>query len=135
MTEERETTSQKAPMPRAKAWGVILGSVLFLWVFAMYLGPWMQKQIPTFDKIVDVIIEKDIDSGAYLYTEIKGSYEGESYLTNALRYGDGGKFWGLTWPFAAGIVLCIAILFLGYCFLPNEHIPDPLMQNKEANGT
>ena len=58
------------------------------------------------DDIVRVIEENDIDSGAYFYTEIEGSYSGEKYLRQSLEMGDPDAF-GLTWPFISGIVTCL----------------------------
>ncbi len=108
-----------------RSWVILLGTMLLLWIFAVSFGPWLKNHIPVYDKIVQVILERDIDSGAYFYTEIKGSYEGESYLRQALQTGAHGKYWGLTWPFLLGIASCIAILAFGYRFLPNEEIkPD-----------
>lgn len=127
MSDHQESQTNR-PMPRVKAWGILLATLAFLWVFAMDLGPWMQEQIPAFHKVVEVIIEQDIDAGAYFYTEIKGSYEGERYLRGALQLGNNGKYWGLTWPFVMGIVLCLTILVVGFKYLPNDpivpHEPD-----------
>jgi len=113
---------QQKPKSKIKAWGILLGTFAFLWVFGVGIGPWLQERIPVFHEIVEVIIAQDIDSGAYFYTEIKGSYDGESYLRGALRQDK--DHWGLTWPFIAGIVLCLTILAVGFRFLPNE-INDP----------
>ena len=111
--------SEHKRLSKPKAWAILLSTFLCLWVFAVAVGPWLEKRIPVFDEIVKVIVAEDIDSGAYFYTEIKGSYDGERYLRDSLRRGD-GKYFGLSWPFMSGIALCLAILIVGFRFMPNE---------------
>ena len=69
------------------------------------------------DDIVQVIEENDIDSGAYFYTEIEGSYTGEKYLRQSLEMGAPDEF-GLTLPFISGIVSCLVLLCVGFRYLP-----------------
>lgn len=108
-----------APRNRIRAWAALIGAFAALWIFAVAVGPWLETRIPVFDKIVETIEERDIDAGAYFYTEIKASYEGERYLRNAIEPGDPDEA-GVTWPFVSGIVVCIVMLGLGYRFLPMD---------------
>lgn len=114
---ESTTMTDNRPMPRAKAWGILGLTFLSLWLFAVVVGPWLQHHIYSMDDIVRVIEENDIDSGAYFYTEIEGSYSGEKYLRQSLEMGDPDAF-GLTWPFISGIVTCLVMLCVGFRYLP-----------------
>ena len=100
-----------------KAWGQLLGVFVLLWLFATVVGPYFETRIPTFDKIVQTIDDAEIDSGAYFYTEIKGSYQGEHYLRNSLEWAAPDQF-GLTLPFMSGIAICLLILWLGFRYMP-----------------
>ena len=104
---------------RIKAWGQFFGVLLLLWIFGTVVGPWLETRIPTFNKIVETIEKHDIDSGAYFYSEIKGSYDGERYLRDALELGAPDDI-GLTLPFICGIILCFVILWLGFRYMPLE---------------
>ena len=104
---------------RIKAWGQLVSVFLLLWVFATAVGPWLETRIPTFNKIVETIEEQDIDSGAYFYSEIKGSYDGERYLRDALELGAPDEI-GLTFSFVSGIVICLLMLWLGFRYMPVE---------------
>jgi hypothetical protein len=104
---------------RIKAWGQLISVLLLLWVFGTVVGPWLETRIPTFDKIVETIEKHDIDSGAYFYSEIKGSYDGERYLRDALELGAPDEI-GLTFSFVSGIVLCLVILWIGFRYMPLE---------------
>lgn len=104
-------------MPIIKGWSVFLMTLILLWVFGVAVGPWLQHYIYGMDEIVQVIEEQNIDAGAYFYTEIEGSYDGEKYLRQALETGVPDEF-GLTVPFLSGIFLCFLILFLGWKYLP-----------------
>ena len=104
---------------RLKAWGQLIGVFALLWLFATVVGPYFETRIPTFDKIVQTIDKQDIDSGAYFYTEIKASYDGERYLRNALELGVPDQI-GLTLPFVSGIVICLLILWFGFRYMPME---------------
>jgi hypothetical protein len=118
MREEPKGGNRKR---RLKGWlGLGLGFFL-IWAFGFVIGPYIQDSVPTFHKIAEVVEEQDIDSGAYFYTEIKASYEGEAYLRQALRSGAPDQF-GFTPAFISGIVICLIILALGFRFLPNEKI-------------
>jgi len=102
---------------RLRAWGVLLLSLFLLWVFAVAVGPWLRPHIPYLDQIVTVAEEQDIDMGAYFYTEIEASYDGEQYLKGALDLGAPGE--ATFNPLAvAGLVLCLFILWLGFRYLP-----------------
>lgn len=99
------------------AWGQLIGVFVGLWVFATVVGPYFETRIPTFDEIVKTIDKQDIDSGAYFYTEIKASYDGERYLRNAIELGAPDQI-GLTLPFLSGIAICLLILWLGFRYMP-----------------
>lgn len=105
-----------------KRWGSLAAWLAFIWFFGMYLGPFITDHVPTYQKIVQTIEERDIDSGAYFYTEIKASYEGERYLRQTLQIADPDEY-GFTLSFISGIVLCILILALGYKFMPSKEEP------------
>ncbi len=114
---EAKTTTENRPMPRTKAWSILGLTFLSLWLFAVVVGPWLQHHIYGMDEIVQVIEENDIDSGAYFYTEIEGSYTGEKYLRQSLEMAAPDQF-GLTLPFISGIVACLALLCVGFKYLP-----------------
>ena len=105
------------PMPRAKAWSILTLTFFSLWLFGAVIGPWLQHHIYSMDDIVAVIDENDIDSGAYFYTEIEGSYTGEKYLRQSLKMAAPDQF-GLTLPFASGILACLVLLAIGFKYLP-----------------
>jgi hypothetical protein len=111
------TTTDRHPMPRIKAWGILGLTFISLWLFAVVVGPWLQHHIYRMDEIGQVIEENDIDSGAYFYTEIEGSYTGEKYLRQSLEMGAPDEF-GLTLPFISGIVSCLVLLCVGFKYLP-----------------
>lgn len=119
VAEDKEIENARSPKSRLKAWGQLIGVFVALWLFAMVVGPYFETRIPTFDKIVETIDKQDIDSGAYFYTEIKASYDGERYLRNALELGAPDQI-GLTLPFVSGIVICLLILWLGFRYMPME---------------
>ena len=104
---------------KCKAWGVLLGVLGLLAVFAFYAGPWLQKQVPILDEMFTLIEEQDINSNAYFYTDIEASYDGERFLRGAIRLAD-EKEARLNIPFIAGLICCILILGLGYRFMPMD---------------
>ena len=114
---QAKIATEHRAMSRAKAWGILGLTFFVLWLFAVAVGPWLQHQIYGLDEIVAVIEENDIDSGAYFYTEIEGSFTGEKYLRQSLEMGDPDEF-GLTWPFISGIVTCLVMLCVGFRYLP-----------------
>ena len=102
-----------------KAWGVLLAVFGILIGFGLYAGPWLQKQVPIVDEMFTLIEEQDINSNAYFYTDIEGSYDGERFLRGAIRLSD-DKEGRLNLPFVSGVICCILILWLGYRFMPME---------------
>ena len=111
----------KRPNERSKvrAW-VILGVCLFMiWGFGAFVGPWVAEKTPIMREIVNVIEEQDINSSAYFYTEIEASYEGERYLKASLAR-EAPEQSGLTLPLISAIAICIALLALGFRYLPND---------------
>lgn len=124
----------EAEIPKGKklrGWlGLGLGFFI-IWVFGFVVGPVVQDSVPTFQKIARVVEEKDIDSGAYFYTEIKASYEGEAYLRQALKSGAPDEF-GFTPAFVLGIVICLALLAVGFRYLPNEKVETQARVGQES---
>lgn len=104
---------------RVRAWAMLFFFSFCIWGFGAYLGPWLQNRIPTMKQIVQVIEENDIDSGAYFYTEIEASYEGERYLRESLAFSDKRNV-EPTFFFLSGVVLCCVILGIGFRLLPND---------------
>jgi hypothetical protein len=113
MNKESGKATEKS---RLKGWAGLAAGVFVIWFFGFVLGPAVQDNVTTFSKIAKVVEERDIDSGAYFYTEIKASYEGEAYLRQALQSGAPDQF-GFTLPFISGIVLCLVILAFGYKYI------------------
>lgn len=103
----------------AKSWTILISTFFLLWLFAFVIGPWGEKHIPVFNKITKVIEAKDIDSTAYMYTEIEGAYVGEKDLLGALRLKQPQKT-GFTLEFISGIAACLGLLILGFKYLPME---------------
>ena len=114
---DKKTATGNRPMARGKAWSILGLTFLSLWVFGAVVGPWLQHHIYSMDDIVQVIDENDIDSGAYYYTEIEGADAGKAYLRQSLEIAAPDQF-GLTLPFISGIVSCLALLTLGFKYLP-----------------
>ncbi len=104
---------------KAKGWAILILTLAGLWVFATIIGPYGEKHIPVFDNIVDTIEARDIDSGAYFYTEIEAGFTGPRELigTIALKAPDQ---YGFTLPFISGVVTCLLILIVGFKTLPME---------------
>ncbi len=113
------TMNAKKQSSRLRAWGLLVFGFFCVWLFAFIVGPWLQNKIPTFQQIIQVIEERDIDSGAYFYTGIDASYDGEQYILESLRLSVPNEV-GLTLPFIFAIVLCGVILWLGYRYLPSD---------------
>ncbi len=111
------TVIKQRPMPRVKAWTILLLTLFLLWVFGVAVGPWLQHHIYGMDQIVQVIEENNIDAGAYFYTEIEASYSGEKYLRQSLEMGAPDQF-GLTPSFVSGIIICLVLLGIGWKYLP-----------------
>ncbi len=107
----------KDEMPRWKAYIIFFSTLSLIWVFMIYLGPWLETQIPIFSSIVKVIEERELNANAYFYTEIEASYDGERYLVEALKMGvvDNGIS---NYANLLAIFLCFAILYLGFRTLP-----------------
>jgi hypothetical protein len=104
---------------KARDWAILGLTLLGLWVFAAYIGPWGEEHIPVFNSIVDTIEARDIDSGAYFYTEIEASYDGPRELYGSIEMMAPDRY-GFTWPFITGLVICFMILFFGFKNLPTD---------------
>ena len=104
---------------KIRAWAILSLSLFMIWGFGAFVGPWFIDKIPIMKEMVNTIEEQDINSSAYFYTEIEASYEGERYLKEAIAH-KAPEQSGLTLPFISAIVICIALLALGFRYLPND---------------
>lgn len=104
---------------KIRGWAVLSLCLAMYWGFGVFLGPWMAERIPVMRDVVTIIEEQDINSSAYFYTEIEASYEGERYLRESLAR-EVPEQTGFTLPFISAIVICIALLALGFRYLPND---------------
>jgi len=112
-----DAQEQAKGMHKKKSWA-ILGSVCAgLYLFGVWIGPWLQHHIWGMDRIVQAIEENNIDAGAYYYTEIEGAFEGQQYLSQTLQT-MAPEHYGYTLPFISGIVACLLILYFGMRALP-----------------
>jgi hypothetical protein len=116
---ERKPDDDPPRRSRVRGWSLLICAFASIWLFATVAGPWLEKRIPVFNQIVETIEREDINANAYFYTDIKASYDGERYLRNAITLGDPGQS-KVTWAFLSAIGLCIALLWLGYRYLPMD---------------
>ncbi len=100
-----------------KSWGVLFLTFFLLWLFAFFIGPWGERNIPVFKNITKVIEANNIDSTAYMYTEIESSYSGEKNLIESLRLKIPEKT-GFTMEFLSGVICCFILLLIGFKYLP-----------------
>lgn len=110
-------TRTKPRKERIKAWSLLFLGCLFVYLFGVFIGPWLQHYIYGMDKIVQVIEENGIDAGAYYYTEIEASHEGQQYLAQTLQL-LAPEHYGITLPLLSGIIICLLILYFGLRALP-----------------
>ncbi len=122
-TSAEEQTLEK-PHSRIKGWAALFLWMFLIWAFIFYIGPLVRDSIPVMKKLSEVARERDIDTTAFFYSENKESYEAESYLRETLDLAK-PKGYGFSGFFFLGIVCCIAILVIGYRFLPNGTNPGP----------
>ena len=104
---------------KAKAWAVLILTLAALWGFGAVVGPYGEEHIPVFNTIVDTIDARDIDSGAYFYTEIEASYTGSRELLGSIALKAPDQY-GFTLPFISGMAVCFLILIVGFKTLPME---------------
>ena len=116
---EKNPNDDRPRRSRIWGWGVLAAAFFAFWVAATVVGPWLEKRIPVFNQIVETIEREDINANAYFYTDIKASYEGEQYLRDAISFGDPEQS-RVTWAFLSAVGLCIALLWLGYRYLPMD---------------
>ena len=104
-------SAPRGPATRSRlfGWGMLVLVLFLLWGFAFVVGPWVQHRIPLMDQIM----------GAYVYTEIEASYNGERYLKGSLDLAAPGQA-GLTPFFLSGMAVCFVLLWLGYRYLPMD---------------
>ncbi len=114
MPESPDPTVKKRS--RGRSWAILVSVFAGLWFFAVWAGPWLESRIPVFNRIVETIEKQDIDSGAYFYTEIKASYDGEQYLKSALT----AEQTRVSLPFLSGVFICVLLLVVGFKYLPND---------------
>jgi hypothetical protein len=108
-------TATLQPSPK-KAWGKFIFYSLLIWVFGWVVGPYIERTIPVYDQIVQVVEEQNIDSAAYMYMDTVGSYDGEYYLTDSFKHA-GRDDYGMTKAFISGVVACFLILGFGWRFM------------------
>lgn len=104
---------------RMRGWTVLLAVLAGLWLFAVWLGPLLEDRIPVFDRIVQTIECQDIDAGAYFYTEIDATYDGERYLKRATQPPESERTSSILLSFS-GILICLMLLVLGFRYLPGD---------------
>ena len=61
-----------------------LGLALLL-LFMFWLGPFLTTSLPGYDRLEAVIREHDINAGAFYYTGLEQTAEGERYLRERLQ--------------------------------------------------
>ena len=103
---------------KKKAWGKLFFYSFLIWVFGWVVGPYIEKNIPIYDQIVQVVEERDIDSAAYMYMDTVGSYDGEYYLTDSFKHSQRDDY-GMTKAFFSGIISCFLILGFGWRYMMN----------------
>jgi hypothetical protein len=107
-------------LPKGKSrlfsWLQLISILFVIWLFAVYIGPRLEKYIPGMSTMTQVIENQSINANAYFYTEIEETYQGERYLRESLAHSN-SKNVSFTWPFLSGIFLCIAILSFGYRYM------------------
>ena len=101
-------------------WGILSFCVAVIWLFGAVIGPTLQPMIPLMDEIVHIADEQDIDMGAYFYTEIEASYDGEQYLRESLALSKPRGSGGFTWSFISAVVICLTLLAFVFRYLPND---------------
>ncbi|MDJ0621559.1 MAG: hypothetical protein QNJ17_01265 [Desulfocapsaceae bacterium] len=110
-------TANNTTMNKKKGWLVLLSVLFMVYIFGVFIGPWLQQHIFGMDEIVTVMEESGIDGGAYYYTEIEGATDGYAYLDQSLQF-LAPEHYGLTLPFISGIIICLLILYFGFRCLP-----------------
>ena len=68
---------------------LIMG-ILVILAFMYWVGPWM-KQVPMIRPMVELIETRDIDAGAYYYTDIEEFSEAEFNVNHSLKYPPASK--------------------------------------------
>jgi len=101
---------------KVKSWGKLIFYSFLIWVFGWVVGPYVENNISTYNKIAKVVEERDIDSAAYMYQDSVGSYDGEYYLTDSFKHFERDDY-GMTKAFFAGIISCFLILWFGWRFV------------------
>ena len=112
--------SKQQQLPGWQRWGALALFLAAIWLFGAVIGPALQHKIPIMDQMVKIAEEQDIDMGAYFYTEIEASYDGERYLRDALQFSNPEGSGGFTWSFILSVVICLLMLALGFRYLPND---------------
>ncbi len=98
-----------------KKWIVLLSSIVIIFLSGIWFIPAIGENIPILSDIVKVAKDNQIDVGAYFYTEIEQSYEGEHNLRDSIsaREDINGLIMSI-----CGIIVCLVILLIGYRYLP-----------------
>lgn len=109
-----EPHAPKRPSGRLKAWGGFFLCVFLLWAFTFHGAPWLQKHVPGMPRLTKRVMERDIDTTAFFYSENKESYEAERYLNDTLGLAKPRGYDGFDRYFILGIALCLVILAIGF---------------------
>ena len=84
---EKMSTSLHSEKGREKRKGILklLISICLLLTFLYGVGPWLE-QLPLFRPIVELIDARDIDAGAYYYTDIEEFSDAEHNIRHSMAY-------------------------------------------------
>lgn len=115
----KENAHDHTGQSRIRGWTVLLAVLVGLWFFAVWLGPLLEDRIPVFNRIVQIIECRDIDAGAYFYTEIDAAYDGERYLKRATQPPESERTSSILLS-VSGILICLVLLALGFRYLPDD---------------
>ena len=63
----------------------LLLSIFLIWVFMFVIGPELER-IPLVRPLITFIEARDIDAGAYYYTDIEEFSEADIHMSNTMAY-------------------------------------------------
>ena len=63
----------------------LLLSIFIIWIFLFILGPRLQL-IPMVRPLITFVESRDIDAGAYYYTDIEEFSEADIHMNNTMAY-------------------------------------------------
>lgn len=80
-----DTEEKIKGQPRVKGLLRLLLSMFIIWVFMFIIGPKLQM-IPMVRPLIAFIEARDIDAGAYYYTDIEEFSEADIHMSNTMAY-------------------------------------------------